>query len=299
MDQNQVLLLHCFDFQKQSASDSVILKGIFKESQQEIQKIGESESSVIWTIDNKYYSVQVSIHSFTSQHTPHWIDIANQANAIIYVFHKDRDESFEELKKAVTMGQQNAEMRLCVAMNQNPDCVISEKTFSLFEDFCIENALELIDLDQELIHSEDEVIKETFGIERVIEALSSHSWVGITVKNQPKPGQQKSGKDGLDDYISQKELDEMKDKIFGKMAPQEGKRQNEKNVNQEDENLDDDLEEQIDMDGAAAFDNALQMLSGLREQSKNLPDEERRKMAAKVALSFLAQMGLDDDEFDE
>jgi hypothetical protein len=45
----------------------------------------------------------------------------------------------------------NPEMRLCVGMNRASESVLSEELQSKIEDFCIENAMEFIDMDQKPI----------------------------------------------------------------------------------------------------------------------------------------------------
>jgi len=44
------------------------------------------------------------------------------------------------------------------------------------------------------------------------------------------------------------------------------------------------------------FELALMQLMNMREQSKNLADNERRDMAAFVAMSFMNSLGIEDDE---
>ena len=59
----------------------------------------------------------------------------------------------------------------------------------------------------------------------------------------------------------------------------------------------DDFE--IQLDDLESFETTLKELSALRNKAKNLPDEQRRELAAKVALSFLRQFNDEGDEADE
>lgn len=64
------------------------------------------------------------------------------------------------------------------------------------------------------------------------------------------------------DLPSQSEIMEMQSKLFGSIDEEDG------------------------------LDKTFQMLQSMREHGKTLSDQERRKMAAQVALSFAAQLGL-------
>lgn len=64
------------------------------------------------------------------------------------------------------------------------------------------------------------------------------------------------------DLPSQSEINEMQSKLFGSIDEEDG------------------------------LDKTFQMLQSMREHGKTLSDQERRKMAAQVALSFAAQLGL-------
>ncbi|CEG77880.1 hypothetical protein RMATCC62417_12561 [Rhizopus microsporus] len=64
------------------------------------------------------------------------------------------------------------------------------------------------------------------------------------------------------DLPSQSEISEMQSKLFGSIDEEDG------------------------------LDKTFQMLQSMREHGKTLSDQERRKMAAQVALSFAAQLGL-------
>jgi len=136
--------------------------------------------SATWTIDNKYYSVGVNLHSY-SHHDQHlWKQIADQATAIIYVFHVDKVrsplscrplvffngwmwtleahllnppwfpqvETFEALLAVGSVGE--PDMRLCIGTSVHGEKVgLPEDFQARVEDFCIENAMEFIDFHQD------------------------------------------------------------------------------------------------------------------------------------------------------
>jgi len=60
----------------------------------------------------------------------------------------------------------------------------------------------------------------------------------------------------------------------------------------EEEKINDlDFDADINLDDMESFEKTLRTLTSLREQAKQLPDKERREMAAKVALSLFQQLG--------
>ncbi len=47
------------------------------------------------------------------------------------------------------------------------------------------------------------------------------------------------------------------------------------------------------------FENALRQMASLRERAKSMPDEERREFAAKMMLSLLENLDIDNENEDQ
>ncbi|KAJ3327000.1 hypothetical protein HDU76_012440 [Blyttiomyces sp. JEL0837] len=150
--------------------------------------------------------------------------------------------------------------------------------------WCAENGFEFVDLEEE---EEDAASQpalndfenEKLGIERIVEALTSHIWGGITRK--PLAGAKLDNDDEeenlrmrmensleLDDkdFPSVTEVKAVRDALFG-------------------EHDDEDF-----------MEKAVEQIKYLRDHAQNMNDTDRRRMAATVALSLVAD---DDEEFGE
>jgi len=59
------------------------------------------------------------------------------------------------------------------------------------------------------------------------------------------------------------------------------------------------LEEDFEGDNSDHFDLAIQQFRDLRARASQLPDEQRKNMAAQMAMAFMQLMGDDDDDDDD
>jgi len=59
--------------------------------------------------------------------------------------------------------------------------------------------------------------------------------------------------------------------------------------------LGEDDELDLEFKELGVFEKTLNNLAGLRSKAKSLPDDQRRQLAAQVALSFLESLADDDD----
>ncbi|ORY31104.1 hypothetical protein LY90DRAFT_627218 [Neocallimastix californiae] len=139
-----------------------------------------------------------------------------------------------------------------------PYIIVKEKFYDDIENWTIENDFEYIDFE-----NTEETEEGKNGIARAIEALETNMWENAIMKK----GNEKDEESDEDKKLME-EVEDLRNKLFSK--------------------LDDD-------DG---FDNLITNLKNLKEFGQNLPDDARRDLAAKVALSFEMQFGLEDEDIE-
>lgn len=211
----------------------------------------------------------------------------------------------------------NPSILLCVASGA--------PTSSLHLDWCLDNQIELVELHPASRSEDAEDTREKFGMDRVLEALQNNLWENATMKERPEFGRFDEGDaeknegsifDGLEissePTAPEKTLSAQKESAPAALAPLPLTSTNATtqvtnteviNTNVLDENKANELlppnflralhAPQEDFDLEAVVNS----LKSVREKAAHLPDEDRRALAATVALSF-AKL-LDGDSSDD
>ncbi|OUM69112.1 hypothetical protein PIROE2DRAFT_3005, partial [Piromyces sp. E2] len=172
-------------------------------------------------------------------------------------------ESFEDIKKwNEIINDFDINVKLCVGKatdsKSETDKEKLEKFYDDIDNWTLDNDFEYIDFENNEATEEGKN-----GVERVIEALETNMWENAVMKK----GNDNDEEDDEDKKLME-EVEELRKKLFSK--------------------LDDD-------DG---FDNLITNLKNLKDIGQSLPDEARRDLAAKVALSFEMHFGLEDEDGD-
>ncbi|ORZ22270.1 hypothetical protein BCR42DRAFT_319798, partial [Absidia repens] len=228
-----------------------------------------------WTIDNKYYTASVdfwldepaidSLKETISAYSETDNGVGQVVDAFIYVF-KQPDDFGGIHQWSPFLENCEPAIRLSVT---HEEASTSNDTY--FEDWCLENQFGYIDINQ----PPSDIPMDKSGYDLVVDELHTNMWDGL------------SRKDGKKTEVRLPDLKLEHDKSIGT----EKKKDDDELPTKEDiGKMHDQLFGDIDQDDG--LDRALQSLQAMREKGKDLPDEERRKMAAQVALSFAAQLGL-------
>jgi len=234
------------------------------------EEVTKDTHCVPWTINNKYYKADVQFwidaanpKESNEETKKHWKEIGNVIEAFIFVFDKYKPESFEDIKKwNEIINDFDINVKLCIGKPSNKKTESDKKKLEKFyddiENWTIENDFEYIDFE-----NTEETEEGKNGIARAIEALETNMWENAIMKK----GNEKDEESDEDKKLME-EVEDLRNKLFSK--------------------LDDD-------DG---FDNLITNLKNLKEFGQNLPDDARRDLAAKVALSFEMQFGLEDEDIE-
>ncbi|KAG0171630.1 hypothetical protein DFQ29_008729 [Apophysomyces sp. BC1021] len=300
MIRNKILVVGCPGVGKLDFVKSVLRTSNCEFPQQlvdaDLEASGGKHSGlrIPWQIDTKYYTAQVDfwLDEVDGKEQPDVIKayaetdngIGQVVDAFVYVFSKDKPSTFDGIREWLPFLENcDPSIRLCIGTGAN------KKAEDAVEDWCIDNQIEYIDLDETTDMPLDKA-----GVSLAVDVLQTNMWDGLTQKTKVSGHSNSVDEDeqllkelkdlslqvddqetnilqfsdddgdGEIDLPNQEEIRQMQDKLFG------------------------------DIDGEDGLDKAFETLQAMRgmDQGKNLPDEERRRLAAQVALSFAAQMGI-------
>lgn len=241
-----------------------------------------------YEFDTKYYTAKVDfwideIDRASEQETikaycEKESDVSKVIDAFVFIFDKADPSTFDTVKNWLPFLEQSEPgIKLCVGRSAKEPLTMEQD--AEINDWCLSNGFDYVDMDETTETPMDKV-----GMDLSLEILQTNFWDGMVKKNtsgaaedeellreiqELKLQQQKDileldgDEEGfLDDMPSENEISKMRDQLFGGIDEDDG------------------------------LDKAFEAIQSMREHGKNMSDEERRKMAAQVALSFAAQLGL-------
>ncbi|KAF9350560.1 hypothetical protein BGX26_011276 [Mortierella sp. AD094] len=193
-------------FQLDQDQQSQFAPGIGSQATQTREKLDHSGVTIPWTIDTKYYSVQVDF----------WIDeteaqgkaeldrmiesgeldeMGTVVEAVVFCFSKNQPSTFHDIKPWLNFVERHEpSITLCVAtsapktetQDMVQDLSMSNEAITDYDDWCLGNGFEFIDLDDQ---SSDITQDEHVGLDRIMEALAAHMWDGLKRKSSKKRDQ--------------------------------------------------------------------------------------------------------------
>ncbi|CAB4413486.1 unnamed protein product [Rhizophagus irregularis] len=268
-----------------------------------IEDKNHSGIKIPWNINTKYYNAKVDFWIDETLHKDHVNKeviqgyeneengIGKVVDAILFIFKKDEPTTFDDIKVFLPFIQQyDPAITLAIGTGKNVHNINDDS----YEDWCLENGFEYVDMD-----TKKENIDERIGIERILEALQSNMWEGLTRVSQTASKSSNIDDDdchnGLIEALSQAKL--KVDEEQESLSPQLHDHNSAPFDDNDAEFFGDALPSQreiesmynqifCDFDDEDGLDKVIVRLNNLREKSKSLSDEERRKLAASVACSF-------------
>ncbi|GAB5589749.1 hypothetical protein Unana1_04649 [Umbelopsis nana] len=263
-----------------------IVKQLLTESQCKVpEDLNDSSQMIPWTIDTKYYTASVDIwldhiESDAEEAVKAFVDdkngICEVVDCLVLVFRKDEPESFDDLKLWTAFVEKcDPSVKIVVGTSSE----LPPKNMDDVENWCTNNMFVYVDADEkQQIKSEDE-FGDKVGIPLLLETLEANLWDGLVLKSSSQaPSEIDTARlqmldlgledeDGdFTDLPSEKDIRKMQQELFGAFDdPNDG------------------------------LDQAFAKIQNLRELGANLPDNERRKLAAEVALSFAAHFNEKDE----
>ncbi|KAI8579964.1 hypothetical protein K450DRAFT_239941 [Umbelopsis ramanniana AG] len=228
-----------------------------------------------WTIDTKYYTAEVDlwldhIESDAEAAVKAFVEdengVCEVVDGLVLVFRKDEPKSLEDLKLWSAFVEK-CDPNVKIVIGTEGDLPETDK--DAIEDWCLENMFVYIDAEEKAQKVDDDEFEDRVGIPLLLETLQSNMWDGLVTKSSAQAPLDTNEarlqmldlideEDGeMTDLPSSSEIKKMQQELFGAFDdPNDG------------------------------LDHVFTKIQELRDQGANLPDSERRKLAAKVALSF-------------
>ncbi|RCH92048.1 hypothetical protein CU098_010264, partial [Rhizopus stolonifer] len=240
------------------------------------ERLKETNGDVVgvkipYKMDTKYYSAKVDFwldEIEQEQETiPKYIEnkqVSQVIDAFVFVF--DKAEHFESIKLWLPfLDKTEPNIRMCI--NQ------SHQNTEDMNDWCLSNGFDYVDMNEKTETPMDKV-----GIALALEILQTNLWDGMIRKDKGGMTEREEELELIREIqelqLHREDKEEEEEDDIDLPSPSQ--------VNEMRQKLFSSLEEDDDLD------KTFQMI----EHGKTLSDEERRKMAAQVALSFAAQLGI-------
>ncbi|KAK3821156.1 MAG: hypothetical protein J3Q66DRAFT_148338 [Benniella sp.] len=165
--------------------------------------LDHSGVTIPWTIDTKYYSVQVDF----------WIDetdvqgraelermvasgeldeMGSVVEAVIFCFSRNQPSTFYDIRPWLAfLERHEPSITLCVATDApsmhshetEQEALADEETVDDYDDWCLGNGFEFVDLQE---RPSDLAQEEHVGLDRIMEALAAHMWDGLKRKSSKR-----------------------------------------------------------------------------------------------------------------
>jgi len=223
-----------------------------------------------WSIVTKYYRAEVELHFMDCDEVLAADSCADFSDTEAVIFHCSSDRACLEQSDLVWGRVKETCPAVCLyvvpSASDEVEAGGQEARRTEILDWCLTHQFELVEFeDGEEGDSEDE-FDEREGRERIVSALKAHTWSNLELVEGSSGPHMPPGQESLNqDTRSNLDLNDS----------------------------DDDGGEDMN------FEDIFSQLSKMKEISKNLPEDERKVYAEKMALAFYKSIGGGSDEDDD
>uniref|UniRef100_A0A8C2B138 Alpha and gamma adaptin binding protein n=1 Tax=Cyprinus carpio TaxID=7962 RepID=A0A8C2B138_CYPCA len=246
------------------------------ESLPQASKTEERVSWYPWTINNKYYTANVSLCVVSSPFDMN-IEVARSMQAFIVYFDSKTKDSLNSVNSWLSVVEDLAPEVLILVCDHACDSGVSKQEA---QQWCLAHAFELVELNPQDLPDEDDDFPESTGVKRIVQALNANVWSSVEMKDEHSQG-------------------------FGLMSSLVASRHNNPRPSQEtlvNPMIDIDIQELANLTSGDAdvenFERLFTKLKEMKDKASSLPHEQRKVHAEKVAKAFWMAIGGDQDEID-
>ncbi|KAK9497546.1 hypothetical protein O3M35_004246 [Rhynocoris fuscipes] len=283
-------------------------------------KIEDNVTMYDWHINTKYYEADIKLCSI-NQKTLSSPEFASSVEAIIIIFDPISPRGFQPIFDWMPfLNEYEAEVKILIC-SRCQDSINSALSKVKVQEWCVKEGFELVELepllDEEWQNEQDFI--ETFGIERVIQALQAHIWPNLIMKERKDPtsmsgllhgGFCKSAHSPYDSHLDrlEKTVEQENSRTPGNVSDSGNSKNNDGKYSNAPEdsntptnsrkpldNLEPTLEELLSHEGTD-FCDLFSQLPAMKEQASAMPREQRKKFAEDVVLAYWKAIGGDQDE---
>ncbi|KAF3688772.1 Alpha- and gamma-adaptin-binding protein p34 [Channa argus] len=279
-------------------------------SQKTLPEPTKREETVIWypwTINNKYYTADVSLCVVPNIYQMS-TEIAQTMQAFIAYFDSTVKDGLEKLNPWMSVVKDLAPEVLILVCDR-----VCENGVTRHEaqQWCLAHAFELVELNPQELPDEDDDFPDSTGVKRIVQALNANVWSSVEMKEGNNQGfglmsslmasRHNNSSSSIDPQPSSLPVE-------GTLV-NEGTNHPESTTNtgtQEDTVVDAmtdlDIQELANLTAGDAdvdnFERLFTKLKEMKDKASSLPHEQRKVHAEKVAKAFWMAIGGDEDEID-
>ncbi|XP_016125554.1 alpha- and gamma-adaptin-binding protein p34-like [Sinocyclocheilus grahami] len=275
------------------------------ESLPQASKMEERVSWYPWTINNKYYTANVSLCVVSSPFDMN-TEVARSMQAFIVYFDSKTKDSLNSVNSWLSVVEDLAPEVLILVCDRECDSGVSKQEA---QQWCLAHAFELVELNPQDLPDEDDDFPESTGVKRIVQALNANVWSSVEMKDEHSQGfglmsslvashhnNPRTGQETLSSHSPSNSTDE------GTENQREENNQNNAVDIAVDPMIDIDIQELANLTAGDAdvenFERLFTKLKEMKDKASSLPHEQRKVHAEKVAKAFWMAIGGDQDEID-
>ncbi|XP_075898681.1 alpha- and gamma-adaptin-binding protein p34 isoform X1 [Nelusetta ayraudi] len=261
-----------------------------------------------WTINNKYYTADVTLCVVPSTFQMS-SEIAQSMQAFIAYFDSSEKGGLEKLNPWIPVVKDlSPEVLILVCDRVCENGVTRHEA----QQWCLAHAFELVELNPQELPDEDDDFPESTGVKRIVQALNANVWTSVQMKDGLNQGfglmtsLVASRHNNPHPYTSQEALSSSLP-VEGAHTEEASHSENSTRTDTQEGTIVDamtdlDIQELANLTAGDAdvdnFERLFTKLKEMKDKASSMPHEQRKVHAEKVAKAFWMAIGGDDDEID-
>ncbi|XP_075326070.1 alpha- and gamma-adaptin-binding protein p34 isoform X2 [Odontesthes bonariensis] len=252
-----------------------------------------------WTINNKYYTADVSLCAVPSTFQMS-SEIAQSMQAFIAYFDSKVKDGLEKLHPWISVVEDLAPEVLILVCDR-----VCENGVTRHEaqQWCLAHAFELVELNPQELPDEDDDFPESTGVKRIVQALNANVWSSVEMKDGHNQGFGLMSSLVASRHNNPRSCQDSPSPNLPAEGTNEEASETENNTSadtQADSVV--DIQELANLTAGDAdvdnFERLFNKLKEMKDKASSLPHDQRKVHAEKVAKAFWMAIGGDDDEID-
>uniref|UniRef100_A0A672T226 Alpha- and gamma-adaptin-binding protein p34-like n=1 Tax=Sinocyclocheilus grahami TaxID=75366 RepID=A0A672T226_SINGR len=265
------------------------------ESLPQATKIEERVSWYPWTINNKYYTANVSLCVVSSPFDMN-TEVARSMQAFIVYFDSKTKNGLNSVNSWLSVVEDLAPEVLILVCDHARDSGVSKQEA---QQWCLAHAFELVELNPQDLPDEDDDFPESTGVKRIVQALNANVWSSVEMKDEHSQGF------GLMSSLVASHHNNPRPNYVSYEGTESQRAENNQNNAVDtavDPMIDIDIQELANLTAGDAdvenFERLFTKLKEMKDKASSLPHDQRKVHAEKVAKAFWMAIGGDQDEID-
>ncbi|XP_052438029.1 alpha- and gamma-adaptin-binding protein p34 [Carassius gibelio] len=285
--------------------EELIRQILGSESLPQATKIEERVSWYPWTINNKYYTANVSLCVVSSPFDMN-TEVARSMQAFIVYFDSKTKNTLNSVNSWLPVVEDLAPEVLILVCDHACDSGVSKQEA---QQWCLAHAFELVELNPQDLPDEDDDFPESTGVKRIVQALNANVWSSVEMKDEHNQGFGLMSSLVASRHNNPRPSQETLSSVSPSNSTDEGIESQRAEDNQNiavdtavDPMIDIDIQELANLTAGDAdvenFERLFTKLKEMKDKASSLPHEQRKVHAEKVAKAFWMAIGGDQDEID-